>query len=371
MNRVCRESIRAQGRYPGVSLAGVAPELAMALYRFMLRLRRCEESLIAEYHPADQMRCPVHFCLGQESVAAALSLVIRPEDYLFCHHRTHNWYFAKGAPMKALFAEMYGRATGANGGLSGSQEISYPALNFYGGAILTGSVGIATGAARSQQLLGTDHVAVAGFGEGATDEGVFWEAMNYAALRRLPVVYLCENNGYATWSPQHKRQPQDNISQKAAAFGVQTYTIFGNDAILAHQTVSQAVAGARAGQPALVEAYTYRWNGHVGPENDDVQNYRPLEELAFWKDNDPIALLEEAMTNARLLDAARKQALEQEIAAEIAEAFAFAKQSPWPLPADWRALNYSQETPRADELLSDVESGQFDQHQDEAIPGPY
>lgn len=359
------ETILKQGRYRGVSIQGIAPELVTELYRSMVRLRRCEEALIREYHPADQMRCPMHFCLGQEAVPAALSVALGREDYLFSHHRSHGYFLAKGAPMNALFAEVYGRETGANGGKAGSQDISMSEVNFYSGAILTGAVAISVGAALGLQLRKLPHVSVAGFGEGATDEGVFWEAINVASLRRLPVVFVCENNRYATYSPQNKRQLLDNIHERVATFGVTTKVVFGNDVIAVHAAVADAVLHARSGHgPVFVEAYTYRWNAHVGPENDDSIGYRPAAELEFWKQNDPITLLEEQMR----FD---KTAITKEIDREITEAFSFSQKSAFPGVVNWQLANWSPDSPLADRLLQDVEAGIFDHAQKDAIPGPY
>src|SRR5262249_38452062 len=153
--------------------------LLRRLYRFMLRLRRCEEALVAAYRPRNEIRCPVHFCLGQEAVSAALSTLLQPPDYLLCHHRSHGYYLAKGGSLRSLFAELFGRETGANGGVAGSQEISLAESNFYSGAIVGGALGIAVGAALAQQIKNTDAIVCAGFGEGASDEGIFWEAVNY------------------------------------------------------------------------------------------------------------------------------------------------------------------------------------------------
>ena len=183
MNALTHASILAAGPYKNLVIKPGERGIATALYRFMLRLRRCEEQLAAEYHPADEMRCPVHFCIGQEAVPAALSLLLKVDDYLFCHHRSHGYYLAKNAPMEALFAELYGKATGANGGIAGSQDISSPPHNFFSGAILAGATAIAMGAALGFQLKGESNVAIAGFGESATDEGIFWETME--SLKRV------------------------------------------------------------------------------------------------------------------------------------------------------------------------------------------
>ena len=364
MRTISHESILAGGRYRELTIEDGEAQIAKSLHRFMVRLRRCEDALAREYHPADEMRCPVHFCIGQEAVPAALSVLLTRDDYLFSHHRSHGYYLAKGAPMPALFAELYGKETGANGGRAGSQDISYPSINFHSGAILAGATAIAVGAAMSAQLKGESRVAVAGFGESATDEGVFWEAVSYAALRKLPLVFVCENNNYSVFSPQLKRQPQDNISERVATFGLKSIPLFGNDVPLVYRTLKSAIADARAGGgPSFVEAYTYRWSGHYGPASDDLVGYRSEEELTAWKDNCPIALLEEAMIAKSLLSEAHKAVLLNEIDAEIAESFRFAKSSPFPKAGEWAAMNYAGSSPVADALLADVDVESFDADQ--------
>ena len=366
------DSILQGGRYRGVSIDGKDPELVLRWYRFMLRLRMCEEAIMKEYHIADEMRCPTHFCLGQEAVPAALSTLITSEDYLFSHHRSHGYYLAKGAPLQALLAELYGRETGANGGLAGSQDISYAAGRFHSGAILAGATGIAVGAAMALQLKRDSAIAVTGFGEGAIDEGLFWEALSFASLHTLPLVFLCENNRYATYSPLRKRQPADNFSERVASFKVKTWTLFGNDVVAVHQALEEAIREALGGRgPCFVETFTYRWNGHVGPEDDDHLGYRPSEELAFWKANCPILLLEEPLLAAGWLTPAKKDAMLNEFRGELKEAFAFAKRSAFPRALPWHDLNYSLTSPVADRLLVDAESTPFNHDQVDAIPEPY
>jgi TPP-dependent pyruvate/acetoin dehydrogenase alpha subunit len=365
-------TIMNMGRYRDLDLQGLDPETSRKLLRQMLRLRRTEEALIAEYHPDDEMRCPIHFCIGQEAVPAALSLLVGPSDYLFSHHRSHGYYFAKSAPLRELFAEIYGKATGANQGQAGSQDISHQASKFYSGAILAGAISIACGAAFGLQLAGGRDISIAGFGEGATDEGAFWEAMNYAAVRKLPVLFVCENNRYATYSDQLKRQACDNICDRAAAFGVRSHRIFGNDAAAAYRTLSEEMEVVRDRRgPSLVEAYTYRWNSHVGPEDDGANCYRTAEEMQFWKDNCPIVLLEEKLRDAGLLADATLAAWEQEIHTEIEENFRFAKSSPFPGQADWSAMNWNTASPEADRILGASFDSDFDHSQPEATLAPY
>jgi TPP-dependent pyruvate/acetoin dehydrogenase alpha subunit len=365
-------TLSKSGRYRDLSLEGLDPDTALRLFRQMLRLRRMEEALFAEYHPAEEMRCPIHFCIGQEAVPAALSELVKPDDYMFSHHRSHGYYFAKGSPLNELFAEIYGRETGADAGKAGSQDISHSPTHFYSGAILSGAVGIAVGAAFGFQFRRSTQIAISGFGEGATDEGAFWEAMNYAGKKRLPVLFVVENNRYATFSDQLKRQADDNICERVRTFGVRATKIFGNDAALAYRTLKGEIGRLRAGDgPALVEAYTYRWNSHVGPEDDSANNYRAPGEIEFWKANCPIVLLEEGLREAGRMDDSAKAALESEIAREIAANFKFAKESPFPKDTDWRRMNFEDASPMADRLLGSADRGAFDHDQAEAKLGPY
>jgi TPP-dependent pyruvate/acetoin dehydrogenase alpha subunit len=365
MRRISHQSLLKDGPYRDLSLRNGDPSTAARLYRFMSRLRRCEEALAREYHPADEMRCPVHFCIGQEAVPAALSEVLTRDDFLFSHHRSHGYYLAKGAPMRAMFAELYGKETGANGGMAGSQDISYPSMNFFSGAILAGATAIAAGAADGIRLRKEPHVAVAGFGESATDEGLFWETVNYAGLRKLPIVFVCENNNYSVFSPQYKRQAGAGIAERVATFGVNSVALFGNDVIKVHAALDKAITDARAGGgPWFIEAYTYRWSGHYGPESDDLVGYRPAEELAAWKANCPIALLENALLAEGQLSNVDKAKLITLIDDEIDDAFRFAKSSAFPRASPaWGALNLSARSPLADRLLPDAHVDEFDENQ--------
>jgi TPP-dependent pyruvate/acetoin dehydrogenase alpha subunit len=365
MNALSHAQILTAGRYKGVKLSAREAATARALLRFMLRLRMSEEALAREYHPADEMRCPVHFCVGQEAVPAALSLLLRDEDYLFCHHRSHGYYLAKGAPMEALFAELYGKGSGANGGLAGSQDISFPSRNFFSGAILAGATAISLGAALGCQLRKSTQVTVAGFGESATDEGILWESVNYAAVAKLPVIFVCENNNYSVFSPQLKRQALDNISARVATFGMRSTAIFGNDVMNVYRTLGKEIAAARAGEgPAFIEAYTYRWSGHYGPESDDLVGYRSASELEAWKQNCPISLLQEAMDGKDILAPDEMEGLRREAAAEIERCFKFAKSSPFPALPEWETLNSNPHSPMADKLLAELKLADFNAQQE-------
>ena len=369
---ISHSTIRQIGDYRLVNPEIAGGEIAIRLHYQMLRLRRLEEALRDEYHPADEMRCPIHFCIGQEAVPAALSLLLSTEDFLFSHHRSHGYYFAKGAPLNELFAEIYGRKTGASGGLAGSQDISHPSSNFYSGAILSGAVSIAAGAAFGFQLQKKPQISVTGFGEGATDEGAFWEAVNHAGAKKLPLLFVVENNRYATFSDQLKRQNSDNICERVEAFGVRSKKIFGNDAPLVWQTLKDEISRLRNNDgPALVEAYTYRLNSHVGPEDDGINNYRTQEEMEFWKRNCPIRLLQEKLVATGLLNEKLIAEAEETIAQEVANCFDFAKSSSFPKVSDWRALNFNGNSPCADAFLAEENSAIFNPAQSEAKLAPY
>ncbi|MES2309621.1 MAG: thiamine pyrophosphate-dependent dehydrogenase E1 component subunit alpha [Verrucomicrobiota bacterium] len=366
------QSILAHGDYTGVDATRISAETGFQLWRQMKRLRMVEQGLHDEYHPADEMRCPIHFCIGQESIPAALSLLLKQEDYLFSHHRSHGYYFAKGSPLRELFAEIYGKATGADGGKAGSQDISHHATRFYSGAILSGAVAIAAGMATGLKIDKSSSISVAGFGEGATDEGAFWETLNYVGKEKLPLLLVCENNRYATYSDQLKRQSLDNISERVRAFGLQTIKIFGNDTPLAYETLKEAIEGIRSGKgPVLVEAYTYRWNSHVGPEDDGKNAYRSSTEMDYWKRNCPITLLEASLKKAGSWDVSVAKRAEEEILKEIQECFNFAKSSPFPKGVDWWDANWESKTPLADKWLVEEQACTFDHSQADAKLGPY
>lgn len=306
-------------------------QVLWGLYENMLRLRRIEERLMVEYRVANEMKCPVHFIIGQEAVSSALKMLLRPQDHMFAHHRSHGYYFAKGAPLKELVAELFGKSTGANGGLAGSQEISHPPSRFHSGAILTGASSIAAGVATAIQMSGTSDIAVAGFGEAATEEGAFWEAVTYAAAKKLPLVYVCENNLYSMYSLQLERQARDNIAERVSTFGMHSEAHFGNDVALAYQTLQRAFERARiGGGPVFLEFYTYRWTAHVGPESDDFVDYRMKGAADFWKSHCPVHLMETAMEKSGCLKPEKKRSFWMRSIVKLTKLWLMQNQAPFP-----------------------------------------
>ncbi len=360
-------------KYKKLSLDGIRQEDLIKLYNFMIELRLCEEMLSDEYHPADQMKCPVHFCTGQEAVPAALSLLLKKSDYLFSHHRSHGYYLAKKAPMNKLFAEIYGKETGANSGLAGSQDISFPENNFFSGAILAGAIAISVGTAMALNFnKNNKNLSVSGFGEAATDEGIFWESINYASLNNLPSIFICENNNYSVFSPQSKRQSGETIAKKVNSFGIQSKSIFGNDVCLVYKELKKAIKNVRKkNKPFLLETLTYRHDGHVGPLSDDLNGYRSKKEINFWKDNCPIKLLEKELFNKKLINSEYKKSLIKKTEKKIFECFDFAKISKFPKINNFEELNISNSSTDADKKLKDIEKTEFNDKQDLFQPKGY
>lgn len=354
------------------SIGRASRRTALRLYSAMLLIRRTEEALMAEYHPADEMRCPIHFCVGQEGPPAGLCGSLRPDDYLFSHHRSHGYYLAKGGSLRGMFAEFYGKSTGSNGGKAGHQEISDHDANFYSGTILVGHLPIAAGVAWTFKKRQEDRVVAAVFGDGGADEGTTYEALNFAALKRLPLVFICENNSYSTYSAQWARQPSCNLAERASAFGIPARRIYGNDVMAVYRAARQAVIKARSGGgPTFLELITYRWCGHVGPENDDHLGYRPASELRAWQERCPIESLEAALHERGWLDATKRELYESNIATEIREAFAFAKSSPFPRPEELLKDNFAGPNKDTSRLHYQLPRQLFDYHQSEARLRPY
>ena len=360
-------------KFKELKLNSMSKILCLKLYKFMQRLRICEEELEKEYHPNDEMRCPVHFCTGQEVVPASLNILLKKNDFLFSHHRSHGYYLSKNAPMKKLFAEIYGKETGANSGIAGSQDISYPENKFYSGAILAGAASIAVGTAIAlKKNKKNNQVVITGFGESATDQGIFWESLNYAALKKLPIIFVCENNNYSTYSPQHERQSGESISKRAKAFGVNSKSIFGNHVAEVFSELKKVVSMTRKGKgPFLLETFTYRYSGHVGPLSDDFQGYRTKKEISFWKKNDPIKIFQEALYKKKYLNTRKDSLIKKEIYREIKDSFKFAKNSKFPKPGSWLALNISTKSSSADKILKNIKQKRFDEKQKVILPKGY
>jgi pyruvate dehydrogenase E1 component alpha subunit len=302
----------------------------------MLRIRMVEEAIAHRYKDQPQeMRCPVHLSVGQEAAATGVCMALRPSDRAFSTHRCHSHYLAKGGPLKPMLAEIYGKADGCLGGRGGSMHLTSPEHGMMLSVpIVASSIPLAVGAALASSLDGKDDVGVAFFGDAAVEEGIWHESANFAQLRKLPVLFVCENNLYSVYTPLADRQPNRPLTQLAEAHGMATAHADGNDVEAVFHTTTEAVNRARRGDgPSFLLFDTYRWREHCGPDYDDHLKYRPSGELEKWKALDPIEHYFAELAKRGHLSGADRARLEAEISAEIDAAFEFAKASPLPEPS--------------------------------------
>ncbi len=273
-----------------------------------------------------------HLCIGQEACAVGAVAALRRDDLVTSNHRGHGHFLAKGADPRRVMAELFGKASGYSRGRGGSQHMADFSLGFLGSnGITAGMTPIATGAALSQKLLGTGKVVLCFFGDGATGQGVFAEALNMGATWRLPVVYFCENNLYAMSTAAAEAFREPGVARRFAGFGLTVGEVDGNDYFAVREATTQAVEQARSGAgPVLLEAHTYRQCGH---SKSDPCEYRTHAEEASWAARDPLILMRGALLERGLADAAELEALSREAREEIAAAVTFAQESPDPDPA--------------------------------------
>jgi pyruvate dehydrogenase E1 component alpha subunit len=307
-------------------------EILLGFYRDMLRIRMVEEK-IAELYPEQKMRCPVHLCIGQEAVAVGVCANLSPADYVMSTHRSHGHYLAKGGDLKAMMAELYGKGTGCSKGFGGSMHLVDLAAGFLGSVpIVAGTIPIAVGAAFGSKMRCESRVTVAFFGEAATEEGVFHESVNFAALKQLPVVFVCENNLYSVCSPLSVRQPAGReVIRLSEGHGLENHQGDGNDVVEVCRLAKRAIQKAReGGGPSFLELKTYRWRENCGPNYDNDLGYRPESEFLEWKTRCPIARLKERLLEDELMSNDDLGHMEGSLRAEIEAAVAFADQSPVP-----------------------------------------
>ncbi len=305
--------------------------LLMDMYSTMLRIRLFEEKIV-ELYPEQEMKCPVHLYIGQEAVATGVMANLEKRDYVFSNHRGHGHCIAKGTDMKSMMAEFYGRVTGCSRGKGGSMHLVDVENGILGtSAIVGGGIPHAVGAALASRLKGEDRVSVVFFGDGAVDQGTFYESMNFASLKRLPVVFVCENNFYATNSPQTARHPTCQVAATASSYGMEGACVDGNDVLSVYRASREAVLRARRGDgPTLIEAVTYRWKGHVGPDCDHEKGCRPKAELVEWMERCPVKVFKKYLLESGVVNEEELSRIQGEIEKEIEEAVEFAKKSPLP-----------------------------------------
>jgi pyruvate dehydrogenase E1 component alpha subunit len=301
----------------------------------MLRVRIFEE-IVAELLESNEIKCPTHLYIGQEAVAVGVCAALERQDYVWGTHRSHGHYIAKGGDMAKMMAELFGKETGCSLGRGGSMHLFAPEVGILGTVpLVSATIPIAVGAALACSLRGESRVSVAFFGDGAVEEGTTHEALNFAALKRLPVVFVCENNFFSSHLPLLARRAADNIVDAAKAHSMRGVRVDGNDVLAMLLAASTAVEQARSGGgPTLIECRTYRWRGHVGPRWDLDVGIRDKAELESWMAKCPVKRIEQYMLQAGIL-------AEKEIAAsytrteeEVRDCVQFARQSPYPNPQD-------------------------------------
>lgn len=302
----------------------------------MLRIRLIEEKIENEYHK-DQMKTPIHLVIGQEAITVGVCAALQKTDLVHATHRTHGTYLAKGGDLRGMIAEMFCKKTGCVGSRGGSMHLLDKSVGMAGSsAIVGGAVPIATGMAFTAKMKKVDWASVVFFGDAATEEGAVWESLNFAALKKLPIIYVCENNFYSVCSPITNRQPPNvEIYKKAESFGIAAIQVDGTNVLEVYEAAVIAVERARSGQGAtFIEAKAYRWRAHGGAGDDSHTGYRDPEEVRLWQQVCPVETFFHFLKENRVINDTERDRMAKEIAVEIEDAFAFAERSPLPTEPD-------------------------------------
>lgn len=309
------------------------------LFRSLYRIRRVEEE-VARVYATDKIKSPVHLSIGQEGVSVGVCEALQADDVVFGTYRGHALYLAKGGDMRAMVAELYGKATGCTRGKGGSMHLIDTDCGVMGTSAVVGTtIANAAGYAYAMKLRQSSAVVACFFGDGASEEGVFTETLNFAVLKQLPLLFVCENNGYAIHTNQARRQGVTDICARARAYGVPAERLDGNDVVTLRGKALQAIAKMRSGQgPQFIEATTYRWREHVGPGSDYHLGFRDKSECEPWLKSDPVRLMAEQLVPEI------RTAIEAEVEREVAKAFEFAETSPY--PESWELMTdiFTEET---------------------------
>ncbi len=293
------------------------------IFQYLYLIRRVEEA-IAEIYSTDKIKSPIHLSIGQESPSVGVCRALKPTDIVFGTYRGHALYLAKGGDLNKMIAELYGKEKGCAGGKAGSMHLADKDAGMMGtSAIVSTTIPQAVGYALAEKMKCKDTVVVVFFGDGAMEEGVFWESLNFAALKELPIIFVCENNNYAIHTPWWKRTPTQNHCEKASAFGVKSQRIKANDVLETYKTISNLMKEG-INKPYFIEIETYRWREHVGPNEDWDLGYREQVESDEWINNDQLVKI------GNLIEVDRKILIEKECDSKIEKAFEFAEESNFP-----------------------------------------
>jgi 2-oxoisovalerate dehydrogenase E1 component len=315
-------------------------EQHLSLLGKMLLIRACEEQLVKSY-ARGEIPGGMHTYIGEEAVASGVCANLRPDDAVFSTHRGHGHALAKGLKPERLMAEVMGKSTGCSGGRGGSMHLFDPGVGFYGSSGIVGpSILLASGAGYAAQLAKNDRVGVAFFGDGASNNGAFHEGINMAGAWQLPVLFVCENNMYATEVPFRTITRGESVACRAQGYGIPGVEVDGNDVLAVYQAAGEAVSRARAGNgPTLIECHTYRTRAHAEGMRD--AGYRTLEEIESWKKRDPIKLYQAYLAASGVASQAEMDTLEVEIKKTAEAAADYGRSSPLPEPATVTDYLYS------------------------------
>ncbi len=316
----------------GIFKVNISPEIKKELYFAMLRIRRVQERIESLY-VQDEMRTPVHLCIGQEAVAVGVCHNLSENDYLSSNHRGHGHYLAKGGNLRAMIAELYCKTTGCSKGFGGSMHLIDTKVGHMGSSSIVGSgIPIGTGLGLSIKMKGTNQVSVIFLGDGASEEGVFYESINFAMLKKLPVLFVIEDNKWSVCSHVKNRQIGDNVFLKGVPDEhLLTAVVDGNDVLLVYETIEKTLKRARNHLgPSLIKCETYRILGHAGCAEQDLNNYRSSSEINYWKSKCPIMNLRSVLYDLDILNEEEEALIEHRIKIEIDESFDFAMKSPFP-----------------------------------------
>lgn len=302
------------------------------IWRNIFKIRYVEQTIATEYYKGE-MRCPTHLSIGQEAVPSVLNEFLKKTDQVVSGHRAHAHYLAKGGDLKKMLSEIFGKENGCAQGRGGSMHLIDRSVGFAGStAIVANSIPVGVGIAFAKKLKNTKNIVVIYLGDGAIEEGAFYESINFAILKKLPVFFVCENNFYSVYTPMKYRQPENRkIHKMVEGLGCKTFSVNGNDPYKIYDKVSLSIKKIRSGSgPIFGEFYTYRHREHCGPNFDDNLNYRPKKELDYWLKKDPLQFLENKINKSKkimsLIDNEKKK-----IKLEVNKAFEFARKSKYPI----------------------------------------
>ena len=314
--------------------------LIARLYQTLSLIRNTEER-VAQVYPSDAIKSPIHLTIGQEFIATAVCDHLRPTDYVAATYRGHGAYLAKGGSLREMIAEMYGKQTGCAKGRGGSMHLISEQSRVIGTSAVVGTgIPVAVGHAMALKMQKKQHdnddLVVCFFGDGATEEGCFLESINFAALHKLPILFVCENNFYAIHEPLNKRWATHQLCERIRTYGIEAQQFEKPNILELHEYVGKALRKIRQGEgPDFIECHAYRWREHVGPCEDYDQGYRSKKESDEWIKNDPYEVL------GSQLDATKRKQIDQEIIAKIDDAFEFAEMSAYPTAEALYDFNYA------------------------------